>query len=313
MAIWMDLTNSLTQHKGNVVGIVRAELMLAKHLHEIDSSIRFSVLTRYGFREVKKSELKWLFKSKNINDDYKKYQKYKRNKLVKLCNKISKKLAWEVFRFKRHYFKPLNVPKNQYIKYPYKKGDMLFSCGGLGTEKENFYSIVQDKLQDFKLVYTIYDLVMIKENLRHFYNPQDMMFEDYLNWISNNCSGVIYGGKTAQKDAEKYFAENNLPVLPGYPIKWGNDFANITKKSDVLEKFNIKSPYILSVGSVDFKNNYDVIYRAYCMMKQRGLKNIPNLVIVGRIIETCKEFESMMEDNNNIIGTLVNIIKSAKA
>ena len=26
-----------------------------------------------------------------------------------------------------------------------------------------------------------------------------------------------------------------------------------------------------------------------------------------------KEFESMMEDNNNIIGTLVNIIKSAKA
>ena len=75
MAIWMDLTNSLTQHKGNVAGIIRAELMLAKHLHEIDSSIRFSVLTDYGFREIKKSELKWLFKSENINDDYKKYQK----------------------------------------------------------------------------------------------------------------------------------------------------------------------------------------------------------------------------------------------
>ena len=74
MTIWMDLTNSLTQHKGNVVGIIRSELMQAKMLHEIDPSIKYSVLTQFGFREVKPTELKWLFKSDNVGDDYLKYQ-----------------------------------------------------------------------------------------------------------------------------------------------------------------------------------------------------------------------------------------------
>ena len=133
----MDLTNSLTQNKGNVVGIVRAELMLAKYLHEIDSSIRFSVLTKYGFRKVNYLELRWLFKSKNINDDYIKYQKRKKRPLNKFLQKIGKKIAWEIFRFKRHYIKPRDIPGHQYIVYPYHKNDIVYSCGWIKIDKED--------------------------------------------------------------------------------------------------------------------------------------------------------------------------------
>ena len=173
MTIWMDLTNSLTQHKGNVVGIVRAELMQAKYLHEIDPSIRFSVLTNNGFKEVKKSKLRWLFNSKNLNDDYKKYQKRKKFFLSRLIKKIETKISNKIFRFKRHYIKPHDIPRNLYTLYPYKNGDVVYSCGWFGTNKEEFYTRIKNQLKDFKLVYTIYDLVMIKDNLRTQYKPAD--------------------------------------------------------------------------------------------------------------------------------------------
>ncbi|MBR2011906.1 MAG: glycosyltransferase [Alphaproteobacteria bacterium] len=301
MTIWMDLTNSLTQHKGNVVGIVRAELMRAKNLHEIDPSIRFSVLTDYGFREVKKSELRWLFKSQNINDDYRKYQKRKSQTCNRIYDKICKKLAWEIFRFKRHYLKPRNISRNRYLTYPYSDGDVVYSCGWFGTRKEEFYSRIRSRLQDFKLVYTIYDLVMIKDNLRHLYFPADSLFDEYLYWISTNCCAAVYCGHTAQIDSEKYFKEKDLNIPEGHWLKYGGDTKNQLFKRDadeVLESLGVKKPYILAIGSFDHKKNYKILYQAYCQLKQRGAKNIPQLVIVGRKLANNELQDNML---NNLL------------
>lgn len=70
MTIWMDLTNSLSIFKGRVVGIIRAELEIAKNLHDIDSNIKFSICTGNGFREVQSSELEWLWNSDSVSDAY---------------------------------------------------------------------------------------------------------------------------------------------------------------------------------------------------------------------------------------------------
>ena len=303
----MDLTNSLTQHKGNVVGIVRAELMQAKNLHEIDPSIRFSVLTDYGFREVKKSELRWLFKSQNINDDYRKYQKRKSQTCNRIYDKICKKLAWEIFRFKRHYLKPRNISRNRYLTYPYSDGDVVYSCGWFGTNKERFYSEIVSRLSNLKLVYTVYDLCMVKETLRHIYHPIDITFDEYMTWISNTCDAIVYGGRTAQKDSETYFKDNNLPTPPGYPIKWGTDIPTLPDNSDILEKLDIKKPYVLSVGDIDSKSNYSVLYRAYCKMNQQNIKNIPQLIIVGRVLDGNQEFNSEL-DINPLVKDYIKVI-----
>ena len=310
MTIWMDLTNSLTRHQGNVAGIIRAELMLAKNLHEIDSSIRFSVLTDYGFKEVKKSKLRWLFKSQNLNDDYIKYQKRKKTRLYRYFDKIRKKIDCQIFKFKRHYIKPKEISRNQYLEHPYRDGDIVYSCGWLGTNKEQFFSRIKTQLQNFRLVYTIYDLVLVKENLRYIYHPQDSWFEGYLNWISNNCDSVVYGGHTAQIDAEKYFKENNFNIPKGFWVKWGDDIQKQKSKQDsekILEKLGVKKPYILAVGSFDHKKNYRILYQAFCQLKQRGAKNIPQLVIIGRKIEGAELQDAMLtnpltKDYIKIIG-----------
>lgn len=296
MTIWMDLTNSLTQHKGNVVGIVRSELMQAKLLHEIDPSIKFSVLTQYGFQEVKKADLKWLFNSKNINADYLKYQEDKKKFLARLSEKIKKKIDNKLFKMKRRHRDKI-IPKNEFIIYPYKDSDLVYSCGWLGTEKEDFFSRIKNYLPNLKLVYTIYDLVMVKDNLRHLYYPQDVLFDQYMYWISKNCSAIIYGGRTAQKDAEKYFAKYNLQINKGYFVKWGNEISSSFNETNILKKLKINSPYILAVGSVDFKKNYEVLYRAYCIMKRKKIQNLPELIIVGRTIGSYHEFVEMVKNN----------------
>lgn len=286
MTIWMDLTNSLTQHKGNVVGIIRSELMQAKMLHEIDPSIKYSVLTQFGFREVKPTELKWLFKSDNVGDDYLKYQHHKKlllNRLLQYCQgKIDKKL-FKIKRRKRH----RSIPKNEFLIYPYQDGDVIYSCGWFGTEKEKFFNRISNYLPNLKLVYTIYDLVMVKDNLRHLYYPNDALFDGYMTWISENCDSAIYCGHTAQIDAEAYFKQWGLNVPAGYWIKYGGDIKNQNFKSDeqkLLQNMGVKAPYVLAVGSFDHKKNYKVLYQAFCLLQQRNSANVPQLVIVGRTL-----------------------------
>lgn len=73
MSIWMDMTYSLSVWKGGLVGIIRAELELAKNLHLINKDIRFCRATNTGFIEIKPGELDWLWNSDKAGDAYLKY------------------------------------------------------------------------------------------------------------------------------------------------------------------------------------------------------------------------------------------------
>lgn len=70
MSIWMDMTYSLSVWKGGLIGIIRAELEMAKNLHELNKDIRFCRATYNGFVEIKSNELDWLWNSNNTGDAY---------------------------------------------------------------------------------------------------------------------------------------------------------------------------------------------------------------------------------------------------
>lgn len=298
MTIWMDLTNSLEINKGNVVGIIRSELMQARLLHDLDKNIRYSVLTKWGFKEVPAYKLRWLFKADNIGDEYLKYQLCKKNFLNRLLASISNKLEKRIYKRLRRK-RDKSIPKSEFLTYPYSDGDVIYSCGWFGTSKEDFFHRVKNFLPNLKIVYTIYDLVMVKDNIRHMYYPNDMLFDGYMSWISNNCDGVVYCGHTAQVDAEEYFKKWNLSVPEGHWIKYGGDFTVPDcsgLKQKVLDKYNIKNPYVLAVGSFDHKKNYRVLYQAFCQLQLRNAKNIPDLVIIGRKLANNELQEKMLQN-----------------
>ena len=70
MSVWMDLTNTMRTWKGGCVGIVRAELEIAKNLKKENPEIRFCISEEIGFSEIKSEELEWLWNSDSVSDAY---------------------------------------------------------------------------------------------------------------------------------------------------------------------------------------------------------------------------------------------------
>lgn len=196
-------------------------------------------------------------------------------------------------------------------KHPFEKTDILLACGlcadGM-VNREFAYSELKNKMPEMKVIYMIYDLVFVNPETAALYSEKQS-FEKYLFWISNNCDYVCYGGKTAQKDSERYWKEHGCRIPDGEAIKFGsNAFSGNAIPFDVVKKkYHIEDKYILAVGSVDAKKNYDVIYKALSVIiSQNGAKNCPQLVIAGgsfgrkRILEYI-EFTPIVKDKICVI------------
>ena len=183
----------------------------------------------------------------------------------------------------------LSVESRNVIKeIPFGDNDLIFSAGMMDfrePNKEFMFSELRNVLPGIKLVYVIYDLIYVNEDTYALY-PAKAQFENYLNWISYHCDYVVYGGKTAQQDAENYWKANGYRIPVGKAVAWGSDAVRNTDLSfkDIQEKFNIKDKYILAVGSIDTKKNYEVLYRAYSLLtKSKDIDNTPQLVISGNM------------------------------
>ena len=70
MAIWMDMTNSLHVWNGGVVGIIRAELEIAKNMKRCDPDVRFFKFNGAAFVEVEDAQLEWLWNCESVGDAY---------------------------------------------------------------------------------------------------------------------------------------------------------------------------------------------------------------------------------------------------
>lgn len=339
MAIWFDMTNSMKTWQGtNDAGIIRAELEIAKNLHQLDKKVRYFISDDIGFTELEEGKLSWLWEATNISDAYMKVKGVQLKKAeVTLENWDKPEGLKEAYNFsdsrmnrirkarelwlyslqtpsrrfvgKAVTFIPFRMLKtasdinavrirnkenklveteiyNREFKYPFDEGDVIFSCGFFGSNKEYQFSKLKARMRNIKIGYLIYDLFYVKKETAAVYSKYHFdQFSKYLEWISNNCDYVLYGGQTAKNDAEEYFKEHDLRVVEGYPIKFGSEIThsvNTENEDEIFEQLNIKEPYILSVGSVIAKKNYNTIYKAYAIMGKRFSKEeIPTLVIVG--------------------------------
>lgn len=67
--IWFDMTTSM-QWTGGVVGIVRAELEVAKNLHAINKNIKFCMEKNGNIKEIDVESLNWLWQTDDVTADY---------------------------------------------------------------------------------------------------------------------------------------------------------------------------------------------------------------------------------------------------
>lgn len=73
--LWVDLSTSV-RWNGGVIGIVRAELELARALYSLNPSTRFVAFNGEAFVEMEHDRIKWLFASHSVADAYLKVRDY---------------------------------------------------------------------------------------------------------------------------------------------------------------------------------------------------------------------------------------------
>lgn len=335
--IWFDMTTSM-QWTGGVVGIVRAELEVAKNLHAINKNIKFCMEKNGTIKEIEVESLNWLWLTEDVTADYLKnrpginsnnisgvvdniiIQKEVQAKsgvgrsarlkraclmgisvLPKQLQGISllaaflplKAIDLLSFVFRRLYVKnaPSSIVLDDRINIEnslnLSSNDIIVSMGWMDSNKETVFELYK-KLFKIKLVYLVYDLILINEQTSHLYNKMGSeKFKSYFEWISQHCDFLLFGGETAKQDALVYQKKNHLRSPDGKSIKFGSDIIKIKKEnsitdSETLRNLGITGEYVITVGSIEARKNHDILYKAYAILNERKSENIPKLVIIGR-------------------------------
>lgn len=352
MSLWFDMTYSLVTWQSGVIGIVRAELEMAKQFKKIQPDLKIVVWDGKNFRHINDSEIDWLWNSDNITDAYlnhfdrfnkKSTPVFETPHFLNVANAYNKS---RVVRFKKGIFSLFNTlpfPFNwifttlflplgwllsllskiyavymdimdkkrraiaqrtsedeSSFQHPFEKGDVFISCGWYDSNKEEPLVAVKEGIEEFKIIYLIYDLVLVNKETKALYSS---MFAEYLEWISYNCDFTLFGGKTAKEDAQAYWRKEGLRVPPGKEIHFGADVAQNSENvaiETVLEKYSIEKQYMLTVGSIDTKKNQDVLYRAYTYLHDTYNEDeYPQLVIVGGKF-TCQYLVDCIEQDPKV-------------
>lgn len=265
--LWFDLTTAF-QWNGGVVGIVRAELEMACGLAKIFPDIRFSMQIDQGFGEIPKSELGWLLEADNVADAYMHFfARYKG--AMGASNTIH-----------------VQAPDIEGFFHPYNSNDAVIAVGWMDSQKERYFSLIKSEIPDFSIFYLVYDIILLLDETKHFYDPVGRdRFERYVEWISNNCDLIFYGGRTAQIDTEALQKAKGWPTPPGVPVQFGTDIVKYSDNSndnELLKGLGIDGDFVITVGSLEPRKNHDTLYRAYLMALEMAGDNLPQLVFIGK-------------------------------
>ena len=288
--LWFDLTTALQWH-GGVVGIVRAELEMACGLARIYPDLRFSMQIDQGFSEIAKDELQWLLEADNVADAYMHFfARYKG------ATEPSKAIH-------------VQVPDVEEFFHPYEPGDAVIAVGWMDSQKERYFSLAKQKISDLSLFYLIYDIILLLDETRHFYDPVGRQrFESYVKWVSNNCDLIFYGGRTAQIDTEALQQGKGWPTPPGVPVKFGTDIvkaSNTSNDTALLNSLGIKGDFIITVGSLEPRKNHETLYRAYLMALEMVDDDLPQLVFIGKPMWRVDDMLDTISRNPRLNGRLL--------
>ncbi|WP_010184546.1 glycosyltransferase [Sphingomonas sp. PAMC 26605] len=265
--LWFDMTTAF-QWTGGVVGIVRAELEMACGLARTYPNIRFSMQIDQGFAEIPKHELRWLLDADNVADAYMHF-------FARYKGAIEKTKTIHV-----------QTPDVEGFFHPYEAGDAVIAMGWMDSQKERLFALAKDQLGAFYLFYLVYDIIMLLNETKHFYDPIGReRFERYIEWISHNCDMIFYGGRTAQIDTEALQRSRGWPSPRGVPVKFGTDIVKnpgTNDDMDILKGLGITGEFIITVGSLEPRKNHETLYRAYLMALEMENDDLCQLVFIGK-------------------------------
>ena len=152
-------------------------------------------------------------------------------------------------------------------------------------------------LWNCKKVVTIHDLTPVLFPQYHI-NISCFIHKLFLSLILCNADGILVPSECTKRDIERLY-QPEVPIQVTYEAVT-EDFQPSSKRKvkEVKDKYGIKKPYILSVGTLEPRKNLITLLKAYNILREKG--NDYQLVIVGEkgwyFKKFLKEIESFGKD-----------------
>ncbi|MBZ9852883.1 glycosyltransferase [Mesorhizobium sp. CA13] len=133
------------------------------------------------------------------------------------------------------------------------------------------------------LAHVLYDMTpTITPHLHVSQNPP--IYLKFLELVSNTFDFIIYGGKTAQRDATLIQKQNGFESPDSIPVHFGGDIVKMdsTQERDreLLQSLGVTGKFLLAVGTIENRKNHDTLYKAYLTLLERG-GDVPQMIFVG--------------------------------
>jgi glycosyltransferase involved in cell wall biosynthesis len=141
--------------------------------------------------------------------------------------------------------------------------------------------IEQKKVQDFKVVQVVYDLII--SLYPHLHHPS--LFKPYTQNMFDAVTVsdlMIPISKSSERDLRKFCEILNLPIPKTKVIRLGDE---IELNDEVLGSTDkpdnrIEDQYLLCVGTIENRKNHMLLYQTYKLAVERSI-DLPQLIIAG--------------------------------
>ncbi len=155
--------------------------------------------------------------------------------------------------------------------------------------------------ENIKKVTVIHDLTPILYPQYHVFHSQ-LLQRIFLKGLLKKADLIITNSEYTSRDVNKVypFTKNKTEF-----IHLGKDekINQTHETSDILNKYGIKTPYLLFVGTIEPRKNLDLLLKAFESIKNEGFPNL-KLVIVGQKGWKSRSFFQLLEKHpyrDNII------------
>jgi glycosyltransferase involved in cell wall biosynthesis len=300
--IWLDISMSFLYWEGGISGIIRSELTFAKYIYELYPCVRFFAWSHSKYFEVQPDMLTWLFNSDDLTINYKWFQdfwKHHESSGTGSRNPFAAGMPTE------------DDPK--ILKSFTDNSIVMFTCIDWDQSRIKAAIEMGQRGKNILFSHLIYDMTPFL--VPHLHAPATCAgYRPFVEYVSKNFDHIIYGGRTAMRDAVTIQKENAWPTPMSDFIEFGSDISlNRSSNLDVeiLRKFSIQEKFILTVGTIEPRKNHETLYKAYLMMLAKDSSiDLPMLVIVGKKGWKSDDFLSVFELDKRIANKIIIISPS---
>ena len=132
-----------------------------------------------------------------------------------------------------------------------------------------------------ELVVLLYDCIPIV--LPHSFGPGfEEIYTEWLNKVIDYTNSIITISNSSKNDLLKFILNQELAQNFSTNIIRLGDFFETNDEQVLQNDLSIDIPFILCVGTVEFRKNHQVILDAYRILISEGKQKLPKVVIAGK-------------------------------